>query len=740
MHVSLPKHEPNFRVSPLAKAKTHAARQSTDVDVQKQHPMIKHKKLSLLTLALIAGHAQSQDAPAPQDAAPAPEASASAPQPIGPAAQVSTLPAIKVSERRTEAARVHEAPQTTKGSTPLVKTPMSVQVVPQELIEDRGANTLREALETVSGVYAGSTSLHEDIIIRGFPLYDTYRNGVRTRRIGSTELANAERVDVLKGPSSTQFGRGDVSGLFNIVTKKPQDEPYLSLQQQVGSREFFQTQLDSTGPLDAAKTLLYRVNLSYENADSFRDFAKTDRAFVAPSLSWRPDAGTRVDVDLELTRDKSPIDRGIVAYGDRPADVPRERSYSEDFTHYRNDVALLALHASHRVASDWTLRLNALAEQGRGEGFEYLQANLFGVGVGRMARRIEQRDVDSQFISFEVAGTPTWLGMKHDIVLGLDHSRRQGDFDFRYGDFEVRPGLFNPVYTGTEPATPTVDVIHQRARASGLYVQDQIALDERFNLMLGGRYDQAWQRVENPGYPTKESDDDKFSPRVGLVYTVIPGRSVYASYSQSFSDANNRDDGSALEPIEAEQYEIGFKAETADKRFFSTLALYDLTKQNMVIPNTSLQIGEARSRGLEWDLGGRLTPHVHLTGSYAYTQAKVLRGENEGRQLYGVPRHAGKLFLRYDLQSGGARGLSLGGGLLALGRQQGDSFNTFEIPGYARLDLMAAYKWQAAGTRWTGQLNLQNLGDKTYYQASGARDEIAVGKPFTVLASLRMEY
>ena len=546
--------------------------------------MIKHKKLSLLTLALIAGHAQSQTVPAPADAASAAQEPASTAPATEPPAQPTMLPAVQVRERRSEGTRTHEAPQTTKGSTPLIKTPMSVQVVTQELIEDRGANTLREALETVSGVYAGSTSLHEDIIIRGFPLYDTYRNGVRTRRIGSTELANAERVDILKGPSSTQFGRGDVSGLFNIVTKKPQDEPYLSLQQQVGSREFYQTQLDSTGPLDEAKTLLYRVNLSYENADSFRDFTKTERAFVAPSLSWRPDAGTRVDVELELSRDKSPIDRGIVAYGDRPADVPRERSYGEDFTHYRNDVALLALHASQRVAPDWTLRVNALAEQGRGEGFEYLQAKGDGLEAFRMARRIEQRDVDSQFISFEAAGTPTWLGMKHDIVLGLDHSRRQGDFDFRYGDLETIPDLFNPVYTGIEPATPSMDVIHQRARARGLYVQDQIALDERFNLMLGGRYDQARERVENPGFPTTESDDDKFSPRVGLVYTPVPGRSVYASYSQSFSDANNSGNGAAMKPIEAEQYEIGFKAETADKRVFSTLAAYELSKQNMVVP------------------------------------------------------------------------------------------------------------------------------------------------------------
>lgn len=658
-----------------------------------------------------------------------------------------TLPTVRVVAPRDIGLRADEAPRTTKGSTPLIKTPMSVQVVPQALIEDRQANTLREALETVSGVFSGSTSLHEDIIVRGFPLYDTYRNGARTRRIGVTEMSNAERVDILKGPSSTQFGRGDVSGLFNVVTKKPQDEHFVAVQQQVGSHDFYQTQLDTTGPLNASKSLLYRVNLSYENAGSFRDNAGTDRIFVAPSLSWVPDAGTRVDLDLELSRDKSPIDRGIVAFGDRPADLPRNRSFSEDFTHHRNDVALLALNVSHRLDGDWTLRINAFAEQGRGEGLEYLQAADTPPGLFRMARRIEKRDIDHRFISVEAGGTPTWWNMRHDIVVGVDHTRRKGAFDFRYGDLESTPDLFNPAFPSGEPATPTQDVINNSGRSTGLYVQDQIALNDRFNLMLGARYDQARENMKNPGFASTASDDNKLSPRVGLVYTLAPGRSVYASYTQSFSDANNSSNGQSLKSIEAEQFEIGFKAETPDKRLFTAVAIYDLTKQNIVAPDPadstrSIQIGEARSRGLEWDLGGRLTPHLNLTGSYSYTDAKVTRdtGGTEGNRLYGVPRHAGKLFARYDQQSGGAQGLSAGIGLVALGSQQGDTANSFQIPGYARVDLMGSYKWRTPGFHWAAQLNVVNVGDKTYYLPSGARDEIAYGKPLTIFAALRVTH
>jgi len=721
---------PAARRSNLRAAGAHAA--SSHADPEAASNVMIHQKFSIVGFALVACHAQAQTAAEPETPAASPPA---------------TLSPVKVTATRDIGLRADTAPLTTKGTTPLIKTPMSVQVVPQALIEDRQANTLRDALETVSGVFSGSTSLHEDIIVRGFPLYDTYRNGARTRRIGITEVANAERVDILKGPSSSQFGRGDVSGLLNIITKRPEATPYWSVQQQVGSRDFYQTQVDATGPLDAAATLRYRVNASYENAGSFRDHAGTDRAFIAPSLSWVPDAATRVDLDLELSRDKSPIDHGIVAYGNRPAAVPRHLSYSEDFTNHRNDVALLAVNARHRLDDTWTLRLHGLAEQAKGQGLEYLQAQGDGLEVSRMARRIEQRDLENQFLSFEVSGTPTWQGLKHDLVAGVDYAHRQGTFDFRYGDLESTPDLFHPAFPSGLPATPTQDLISNGGRSAGVYLQDQIALDDRLNLMVGGRYDRSREHVANVGVPTVESDDDKLSPRIGVLYTVSPGRALYASYTQSFSDANNSTSGQALKPIEANQYEVGFKAESADKRFFTTVALYDLTKKNIVAPapasnSQSIQIGEARSRGLELDVGGNVTPHVNLTGSYTYTDAKVTRDTNgnEGHRLYGVPRHAGKLFARYDLQQGGAHGLSVGAGVLALGQQQGDLENSFQIPGYVRMDLMASYKWRAANSFWTAQVNVLNVGDITYYQPSGSRDEIAVGKPLTVLASIRVTH
>lgn len=701
--------------------------------------------------------AVSMAASAQQTAAPsAPSAPASAPE--------ATLPAVSVVGNRDIALRADHAPATTKGTTPLIKTPMSVQVIPHALIEDRQANILREALQTISGVFSGATSLHEDIIVRGFYVDQSYRNGVRTRRFGPTEIANAERIDVLKGPSSAQFGRGDISGMFNVVTKKPLFDAAYAIEQQVGSDSFYQTTVDATGPINPGRTLLYRVIGSYENAGSFRDNVETRRTFIAPSFSWVPSDATRVNLDIEVARHNSPIDRGIPAFGDRPADVPRSRNYGESNAFHVNESNLVALDWSHKLDATWTLRQNFMLERGRGHGLEYQQARAIDVAdlgiddptvLVRLPRRIERRDVKTEYTSLELAGTPLWGGMKHDLVAGVDVARLRQNFDFRedlVNDLELLP-IFDFVPTGAQPATAAQGTLRATSATSwGVYVQDQIQLNEQFNLMLGGRYDDAKEKGVDLQDPTPDgrtdTHDKKFSPRVGLVYSLTPRTSLYGSYTESLSQANSdrNADGSAMKPITATQYELGFKGESSDKRVFTTLSLYSLTKENIVVPvglSSSTQVGQARSRGLEWDLGGRVTPHWNLTASYSYTQAKVTRDTREsnvGKRLYGVPTNSAKAFARYDEIAGGATGWSIGGGFVALGKQAGDIDNTFKIPGYVRVDAMAAYKWRVGDKRMTAQFNIENLGDKTYHLPTGGAGEIAFGKPRTLLASLRAEF
>lgn len=169
--------------------------------------------------------------------------------------------------------------------------------------------------------------------------------------------ANLDRIEVLKGPASILFGRIEPGGLINLVSKQPLATPYYySLQQQVGSFDLYRTTLDATGPVTKDETLLYRVNLAYENAGSFIEFLENERVFIAPTLRWEISPATQATFELQYKHSRDPRFRGIPAIGDRPADLPRERNLSEPGSDAKSDDVLFSFDWSHAFNDRWTLR------------------------------------------------------------------------------------------------------------------------------------------------------------------------------------------------------------------------------------------------------------------------------------------------------------------------------------------------------------------------------------------------
>jgi iron complex outermembrane recepter protein len=191
---------------------------------------------------------------------------------------------------------------------PLIETPVSVQVIPQTLILDKQLSTLPDAVTgQVSGVIGrtGGGILYDNFIIRGFAgsdFGDAYRNGLYNRQ-DIYDIANVERVEVLKAPAAVLYGRIEPGGLVNYVTKKPLATPRYTVEQQAGSNQQFRTLLDATGPIAGNSKVLYRFNGSYFSTESFRDFVSNGRAFIAPSLTWKPSSRFDVTAELEYKRD-----------------------------------------------------------------------------------------------------------------------------------------------------------------------------------------------------------------------------------------------------------------------------------------------------------------------------------------------------------------------------------------------------------------------------------------------------
>lgn len=282
---------------------------------------------------------------------------------------------------------------------------------------------------------------------------------------------------------------------------------------------------------------------------------------------------------------------------------------------------------------------------------------------------------------------------------------------------------------------------------------------DKLHIMDGGRQD--WINLSNVNndffrFATDKQHESAFSPRVGALYDLIPGLSVYGNWSQTFGANNGRDaNGKLLAPEKGEQYEAGLKGEWFDKRLNGTLAFYNITKQNVLIrdlnfPNRFIfaLIGEQRSRGIEFDMSGHIMEGLDIIANYAYTDARISKdgSGNEGHRVQGVAENSARIWLKYEMPANSTlSGLSFGGGPYISGKRAGDNGNTFDLPGFVRLDAFVGYRTKVGKSVLTTQLNIKNLLDHTYYDSadtSYTSPNVAITprNPLTIIGSIKLEF
>jgi iron complex outermembrane receptor protein len=213
--------------------------------------------------------------------------------------------------------RAIDATTGTKIDVPLRDLPISITVIPRQLIEDRAVTRFGELADNVAGVqaltgYGGLSAA--SYVVRGFDLGgEGFRNGFRDFGfLSPRDIANVERVEFLKGPASVLYGGGfAISGLVNTITKKPTANPLLQLGLTAGNYGFIRPSLDAGGPLNADRSLLYRLNAAFEKADSHRDFNGSESFFVAPAIAWQPSPQTRLTVEAEFQNYNYVFDRAF---------------------------------------------------------------------------------------------------------------------------------------------------------------------------------------------------------------------------------------------------------------------------------------------------------------------------------------------------------------------------------------------------------------------------------------------
>ncbi|WP_155707529.1 TonB-dependent siderophore receptor, partial [Gloeocapsopsis dulcis] len=659
--------------------------------------------------------------------------------------------------------RVPNASTATRTDTPLRDIPASIQVVPRQVIEDRGVTNVGEALQNVSGtnseIYGGNVAIPR---LRGFASFDSFfRNGTSLGGFAydNSNTDNIEQVEVLKGPASVLFGQGSPGGIINLVTKKPLSEPYYNLGFSVGSFEEYRPSFDISGPLNPEKTVLYRFVGSYNRARSFVEFANSERYFLAPSLEWRISPDTKLALDLEFIDSSATFICGVPAVGRGVADIPRSRALCEsgDFgdPFGKDDLQRYNLSATfeHRFSQDWSVR-NTFAV--RSSNLRRAQGGYsnFDEATGEFSSRqrfTSDDSVSSYFNNLDITGNFKTGSIEHKLLIGFELGRETRNRRIFFGgvDLDTPFNIFSPVYSTDRFRFNSFPFGTQRDEnftTYAFYLQDQIAFTDNLKLLLGGRFDSFQRKIDNLiTSTTTERTTSVFSPRVGLVYQPIQPVSLYASFVQGFEpNTANLADGSAPPPQKATQYEVGVKADLSD-RVTATLAYFDITKTN--IPTTdpdnrsfSVVTGEVKSRGVELDISGEISPGWNMIAAYAYTDAFVSQDNRipVGNRFIFTPRHSFSLWNTYQIQQGTLEGLGFGLGLYYVGEREADLVNSFAVPSYLRTDASIFYRRD----NWRAQINFQNVFNTQYFVGTNEFREGGVmpGAPFSVVGSVSITF
>jgi len=693
---------------------------------------------------------------------------------------LAVTPGTEVAESNEEAIQVvvtgeqHEgynrsdATTATRTNTPLRDIPQSIQVIPQQVLTDQQVIQLREATRNVSGVVEGSNfgNSGDAFLIRGFQTNNILLDGIElgTFNLGLNssfrEIANIERVEVLKGPASVLYGTLEPGGIVNVVTKQPLAFPSYEVELQAGNFEFLRPSIDFSSPLNSDGTILYRLNAVYQTADDFREFEQgIERIFVAPVLSLAITDNTDLALNFEYLYDKRPFDRGLAAIGDQIADIPFERILGEPDDINIREQYVAGYRLEHRFSRNWQLRnvfryisteRTTRAFQNRGDLNEE---------TGDLARSVDDQNgtVEGYTLQTNLVGEFSTGSIEHSLLLGIDFSRETNDFDNRSALERSIINIFDPVYGTPRPSRSELRDENQSLfggtlQAFGLYLQDQITLLDNLKLLVGGRFD----IVDQDSFftsvsagdvlsdTTDQQQDEAFSPRIGIVYQPIEPLSLYASFSRSFApNFGTTVEGDILEPTRGTQYEVGVRGEFLEGRLTTNLVAYYLTKTNIAAtdpdnPDFSIATGEQRSQGIELDVIGEILPGWNIIASYAYTDAEVTEDEGsllEGNRLAGVPEHTASLWSTYEIQSGDLQGLGFGLGLFFVGKRQ-DFDNSFSVPSYLRTDASLFYRRD----NWRAGINFRNLFNIDYIEAVDDRARITPGAPFTIVGSVSVTF
>ena len=678
----------------------------------------------------------------------------------------------------------------------------AITTVTKELITDRGITRLGDVVKNVSGVT--QTSFYNNYAIRGVTQQASYResrlmNGMVTSHIFFSQpmMMNVERVEVIKGPASMTFSSTDAGGSINIITKKPLKTDRKEVSLSVGSYQTVVGALDFTGPLNKSKTLLYRLNLGYENGKSFRDLQFKKAYMIAPTIAYVPNEKTNISFEFVMSNNSNRLDRGQPIFkanpGDRPALTSTPITYAIGAINDINKTLDLNFmgNLTHKFTDNLSINMAYMKHIWNEDLTELRTDNNFGkdshgvIQRDKVQLRYVQRNSNFFTDNFNAYLNYDWkLGenFKNKSVLGYDlvmfevgHGGTNTVRDYtgnaalgtltpriphwdltKEGQYRVMyPGFYQPQARRMQETTPMY------FSTNSAYFMNQMELWNRLIFNIGLR--QEWYTDKN-FYKRKNEEtvkQNKFLVRAGLMYKATKNINAYASYIEGFqmqTDAYLGYDGfrrdmntgqyvrEAFKPKTTRMYEFGAKTEWLEGKLHASIAYYDIKQNNILtyddtvyngaVDELMTEGGTERNKGLEIDVMGRILPNWLVNAGYAYNDSKVTDQKRGTYRKDNAPKHTFNLWTRFDAKEGFFKNLGVGAGLNYSAEKISWQEPDLVLPDYTIIDAAVYYKIKDMQLSF----NINNIFNKTYWLGAFNYPRLFPGTPRNVMFTVRYTF
>lgn len=618
----------------------------------------------------------------------------------------------------------------TRTNTPLINVPQSVQVLNSSLIRDQDRRTLADALVNVSGVVPTKpeeSSLAQPLL-RGFPA-EIYLDGLPAYGINAladpTSLTGVERIEVVKGPTSTVYGGGagaPLGGLINVASVRPQDNFAGYVAFRGGSFATVNPYADLNAPL--GKAVAARITAEYQSNDSWIDRVKGYRWSIQPSIIFHLGDETELLVRGKYDRRSQLEYSGLPAAPALSGDIDRHAFPGVATGQPRSTIVNKLVTAEFRHTFNPDLQLtvtgryyfNKYGQYGSFASKDFTAPDpnpptVYPIFPIYLPSKSKEFTADANLLaSFDA------LGGRHEVLVGLNYDHT--DFGNGLG-FDFTPvgtlDLARPSYSLAFGPTPGLIATRtDNFETAAAYVQDQ-ATYGRLHLSGSLRFTRFnWRRAEEP---VIDVSYNHVSPRFGATFDIAEGAALFAGFATGFRLPTDYFGVKPPKPETSRSIEGGLKLAMPRAGVWGTIAIYELKRQNVIAPDPdpdnfgfSIQTGEQRARGFEADITWEPTRSLSILANYAYTDAKVTKDTviPVGDRLARVPKHSGRVAIHYRVREGAAKGLSFGAGVTAFTSRETFLPNAASVPGYAVIDAQASYDFG----RFTVTVSGVNLGGR----------------------------